>query len=398
MAGGPYKGNQGGYYCRWSDSRGHPQDDKKAESLKTKKKGEAIKRLSILETLQQSGYHDPWQRKWFDNSQIKNIVFSGYLDIEALQSGQLTAKNVTLLEAAEEYIQYKSNQKGRKGWKTRRTIQSHSHTIRQFANFTGPAMQTTAITEQDLHRFYQRDEFESDYSKRTMRSRLNGFINFLIDKGYRSKKIDAEVNPPQRQVREYIRKEKMLQIFDLLEKMQAKKQQTNYNVIDTSWYGDFCRMNYDSGLRGSEQIQLKLADITDSDIIVGKSFRVKTNAQRKVAIGNGLAKKVINKYTDEDFRKTDPILSDSDYLFGRSSESTRARISSALKQASKQILTYGRYITLHKLRHLSAMKFLMENKNKDEGTRLLLLMHRLGHQQLSTTSNYLDFLPSDGMI
>src|SRR5699024_12507325 len=93
MAGGPYKGNQGGYYCRWSDSRGHPQDDKKAESLKTKKKGEAIKRLSILETLQQSGYHDPWHRKWFDNSQIKNIVFSGYLDIEALQSGQLTAKN-----------------------------------------------------------------------------------------------------------------------------------------------------------------------------------------------------------------------------------------------------------------------------------------------------------------
>src|SRR5699024_12872302 len=78
--------------------------------------------------------------------------------------------------------------------------------------------------------------------------------------------------------------------------------------------------------------------------------------------------------------------------------STRARISSALKQASKQILTYGRYITLHKLRHLSAMKFLMENKNKDEGTRLLLLMHRMGHQQLSTTSNYLDFLPSAGLI
>jgi hypothetical protein len=106
MAGGPYKGKGGWYYCKWSDKRGHPDQPKKTESLKTKKKKIANKRLSILETLYGSGYHKPWKVAWHSNNQIKSIVYSGHLDLNALQNGQIIAKGVTLHEAAEEEEDY----------------------------------------------------------------------------------------------------------------------------------------------------------------------------------------------------------------------------------------------------------------------------------------------------
>lgn len=401
MAGGPYKTGDGWYYCKWSDKRGHPKNPKKTESLKTKKKKIANKRLSILETLRGSGYHKPWKTVWYKNPQIKSIVYSGHLDLSALQNGQIVAKGITLLEAAEEYIAYKINQKGaRKGWKSQKTIQSHSHTIRQFAEYIGLNKMVRDLTEDDLHNYYQRDEFESDHSKKTMRSRVNGFINFIVDQGYRSEKVDAEVDPPQTEIKKYIRKATMIEIFDKLEEMQAEESDSKYAGYshDSTWYADFCRMNYDLGLRGIEQMKLRLGDITPSDVIVGGSFRVKTNFQRKVEIGNGLARQVVDKFTDPEFRSSDPFLSENSYLFGRSSQQTRRRISTALKEASLKVAPRLGGITMRILRHLSAMKWLMENKEKDEGTRLLLLMRRMGHKQLATTQQYLNYLPSDGII
>lgn len=400
MAGGPYTDSRSGAkYIIWDQK---PLEKPVSESLKTKSAREASQRKDTLETLFRWGRHRPDKQRWYYNPNIRHIVEDGLLDLQALASdGQDQVPHVTIHEGVREYVRHKRSQRGRKGWKTRRTVSTHRQTLRQFRDFVGADRAIESLEEKDLDRFYQRPGFESDYTKKSARARVNAMIKWWVGKGYLPEYIDAEVDQPQTEVKRYVRQQTMEEIFEQMERQAEKDLAAGKHLSgmhSTAWYADFCRVAYDTGLRGIELIQLRTSDITPSDILVGNSFRVKTNFQRKVAIGDGIARGVLDRYTDPEFRAEDAYLAESPYLWGRSSQSTRARITTALKEASLAVAQQTGGLGLQDLRHLSAMRWLMLHREQDEGFRLVLLMRRLGHKQLNTTQRYLNFLPSDGVV
>lgn len=154
---------------------------------------------------------------------------------------------------------------------------------------------------------------------------------------------------------------------------------------------DFCRVAVGTGLRPIELRSIRTSDITESDIYVGKSFRVKTNFARKVPFDDPIAKEVIGRYTDPGFRESDPVLSKTDLVFGRS---RMKELNRDLKKACGKV--GAPELTVKEFRHLYAIRFLL--RHKDDELKLLRLMRNMGHRNLSTTQNYLSYLPSDNVL
>lgn len=108
MAGGPYSTKGGWKFIKWSDTRGHPDQPKKAESLKTKSGSIAKKRKAKLETLYDEGKHDPWIIPWHQNSQIKPRILGHLFDGGNISDIKPPKDNYipSLPEAVEIYISY----------------------------------------------------------------------------------------------------------------------------------------------------------------------------------------------------------------------------------------------------------------------------------------------------
>jgi len=357
MAGGPYKSKGGWYHIVWS-RRGK----KTKEALKTQNIQEARKRKAKLEAQYFEGTHDPFEQRWYEHPE------SEYMSTEA---------------AAELYISHKLEQKGRKGWKSDRTYTSHRNVIRKFVSFAD-GRSVAAIDAELVDRFLHRKSINSRYTRVTYKARLDGFFRWCQDKGYIEDRPEVEVNHPQKRVIEYVNDKTLKAVFD----------QVDEDADDQAyWYGDWCRFALDSGLRPIEVRSLRTSDLTDSDIYVGKSFRTKTNTARKVPLA-GMAKMVAENFTDPDFRRKDRILKKSDLLFGRSSQKAISRINRDLKKACKKVGCPE--LTAKELRHLFAIRFLIQKENKDMG--LLRLMRVMGHSRLETTQNYLSYLPHNNKL
>lgn len=393
MAGGPYKGTGGTYYCTWSAKKKHPKQPKQTESLRTKKMKVAKKRLSILETLYDSNYHDPWTDPWHKNQQINHIVISGRLDLDSLSNDLKSVSGIAMEDLVEDYIAYKSKIRGRKGWSENRA-QSVSYTLRQFLDFVGYNTHPDRLDEFDIQDFLYRPKVTSDHTRRSDLTRIKACFNWGIENGYTTNKITYEAEKPQEDIPAFLTRREIIDICGY----QLRKNLSNINKGYTKEDNTSLWMIYgwllmaSTGLRPNELMNLKSKDV-EPVIHVGRNRKTKVNKQRTVP-HHRWTSDVLSVLLDEEVRKNDRWMKKRDWLFGRHGSQAQRHLSDHFREARKEIVP-NKDITLYNLRDSFAVWYLTneDELSGNQDRRLYELMRILGHAKLSTTQIYLKCIP-----
>ena len=397
MAGGPYKGGNGGYYIIWSDKRAYPNRPKVREQLKTKKSPQANKRKHRLEELYQIGKHNPWESRWYDNHTIRPFI-AGSLLKESTSVIQSPGEYITLGDAAEKYIAYQLSRP--KGWNSETTRKLYPKEIRYFITRIGPRVSLSHITATDVHQALYRDGATSDETIQGNRSKLMAFFNYCKKQGWIKRVPEIEAPEPQKKVPKFFYDIQFLQccwhkLCDVETQLKINRSVTPDEVENTRQqlrYVLAWMLMAGTGMRPNEAAGIRLQDVYDNQLLVAATHRGKTNAQRMVPILYE-AKSAVSVLTCPKYRSLDIALRDSDRLLGIESQRSKERVSTELRLSWAAVVGKGKR-TAYNLRDYFAVRYLADADQGIPDFRLLQLRNILGHSTITTTEKYLKAVPS----
>jgi|GEM_PF-1108378 len=394
MAGGPYKNKHGSRYIIWTNSRLYPNNPRISESLRTKSQKEATIRKHRLEDLYNSGKHNPWHRRWYDNPSIKPFV------TESLASGNVTSINeyhndITLLEASEIYISHQINRP--KGWRSDRTQKVYADNIRHYVNLIGPTRHIRSITKEDIHEVIFRPSVTSEETSKSDRSKIISMLNFFKKQGWLQAVPDIEAPDPQEKVPKFFFEEQFLAVCwhkiiktekEIIHGHAQRSADRHQLRFILAWM-----LMAGTGIRPDEATNIHIQDVYPGQMLIGANTRGKTNSQRMVPLLYE-SRQAVELLIDPAFRKRDPELSRSNRLIGIHSTMVKKRMSIELRNAWKACYPNHGKRTAYNLRDFFAVRFLSDSDIGNQDFRLLQLRNYLGHKSITTTEKYLKAIPS----
>ena len=155
--------------------------------------------------------------------------------------------------------------------------------------------------------------------------------------------------------------------------LSAQKVKNIINVSDNEKHKTILMLGYAAGLRVSEIVNLKIADI-DSDRMVINIKKAKGKKDRTVMLSEKLLIQLRKYYT---------IFNPKKYLFeGQSNEQYSIRSAQQIFNTAKKKLNIQQKGGIHSLRHSFATHLL------EQGTDIRYIQELLGHKDLKTTERY----------
>jgi integrase len=366
----PRKNQSGAYFTTWSDSTRSPKQ--KVESLKTKKLGEARKRLNALDQLHRSGYHNPWEKSWFRNDQIKGFVESGVIDLQQLAKKKDVVQKVTAY-AIQEYIDYKVNFavwdiESARGYKSK---------LKGFLKYAPIYLNDLTL---DHMRSYLSGKNEG-YQIGLLQI-LNSFLNWAKDKNYIESVPKYPTPKKQKPIPTFIENDRFFKgCIEYLEKIEAE---TDPRAYDKLWVVCSWIVLRFTGMRPKEIRQLKPEHISldYNRILVGGDFKTKTSRQRFVDI-HDQALKLFELILSDAFRIKHPYTNG--FLLGDGNEYCQEIVR---KEFKKMFDT--------KLYHLKdTYGFWIITKGEQRDYNLIYLRDQFGHTTIKTTEIYLKVAPKE---
>ena len=215
---------------------------------------------------------------------------------------------------------------------------------------------------------------------------INGFIrsvkvlfNYLIEDEYIDKNPFAKVKQ--------IKTDKVIIHTFKPEEIKKMLNQFNKNIYTDLRDALLIRMLYDTGLRISEAINLKITDI-DTERNIVKVFG-KGHKERIVPFGRSVKREILRYIARRE--KSIPRDLDEGYLFS-SRQGTPLMIRNVTREiqiVGKRAKIEGKRLSPHTFRHTFAKTYLMQ------GGDLFSLQKIMGHSALSTTRQYVYLLTED---
>lgn len=386
------KRKSGTYGLMWTD-RDRSERQQTRESLKTDVKKRAKIRQRILEALRDYNEHNPWKLKWYDNDRIKPIVLSE--DLSQIRNIDRILNSVTLAEAAEDYIRFKTETPGE--WDSPNTIKNYSGKIRLFVQFTGPNIDFKEITDRHVTAFTRREPL-SQFTIQSEIRRINTFLEWGKDKGYRREGLSISGPNPQKEIPDFIYPDQLKKVC--LYKIDKEIEQSKYNSQWQESYSQWWHPLYwillaRTGMRPSELLAVRLSHINGYEILARKGTTGKSQAaKRRVPIVGQETRQCVDVLTDPHVRSKDKFMSENDYLFGRSSDSSQKRASGQFTEAV-HVMLQNRQFKLRDLRNCWAVWFLTRDKDKDPFLAAYQIKKIMGHSTDAMTQRYMDALPYD---
>lgn len=358
------------YALQWSNSKRTPS--RIHESLGTSNKAEALKIKSKLEYLYNEGDYDPFKAKFLE------IKKSGLPDLSAIPRNE-----ITIYELARMYVEEKKADSSSAGW-TKETFRGYKYTLEYFINELGADRRYSTIDAAEISKLIKKKKVSTTTRNNYVR-RLSAFFNWIEERGF-GKAIHLKREKADRKLPKYVTTEELLRICDYKEG-QVKETLAYCKSIDFSslWYVDAWKFAARTGLRISELLSIKVSHIAERTLYIGSDFRTKSSAERAVPLMD-FAEDIARRYCDPKVRENNPRLKDSDLLFGRKSETTKARLSKSFRECS--IAAIGKRRTFHDLRHSFAYWYLTSESEKNREYRLVALKELLGHSSIDTTLIY----------
>ncbi|MEX2657030.1 MAG: tyrosine-type recombinase/integrase, partial [Balneolales bacterium] len=232
---------------------------------------------------------------------------------------------------------------------------------------------------------------------KSMRTTVIAFLNWCAGKKYLVEVPKLPTVRIDEEIPEYLLDEELEALYKVkLESVEYAVKKGFTNPATTQhWMIDAWKLAVSTGMRKSEIINLKLQACSKDFITIGLHHQTKSRKQRRIPYLFE-AKEVIDKYTDPDYRKSIPILAESDYLFGRKGETMAGRMSKEFSRCRNILWPERKEITFHSLRHTFAIRYLTAPaKGESADYRLYKLQRILGHASRTTTEVYLKAIPYD---
>lgn len=385
------KRTNGSYGLIWTDREDRPDKPQTREALKTDVKRRARSRKRILEALYDYNEHDPWELKWYRNQRIKSIVLSE--DLSMIESIPRLLNEITLGKAADEYIRFKTETPGE--WDSPNTIKNYSRKIQQFVRHTGPGKDFGKVTDRDVTRFVNRGDL-SDFTIQTDIRRINTFLEWGEQKGYRQEGSSVSGPSPQKDLPDFLYNDELKKVcrYKIDKEVEGVKYGGYLKESHCQWWIPlFWILLARTGMRPSEMIAVRLSHIKDGEILVRKGTRGKSQAaKRRVPIVGQETRQVIDVLTDRRIRAMDDCMKESDYLFGRNSDSSQKRASREFSEAVHVMLQREDF-KLRDLRNCWAYWFITRDRSQDTTYLEYSLKRIMGHSTDKMSQHYMDSLP-----
>lgn len=358
------------FALQWSNSNRSPS--RIHESLGTSNKAEAVRIKKKLESDYLAGKYDPFRRKYLE--QKKN----GSLSLDSVPKNELT-----IYELAKLYIKEKSEDPSSAGW-TAETYRGYKYSLEFLLNELGADRTYSSIETAEIHRIV-RSKAVTVTTKNNYIRRFAAFFNWIESNGFGTA-LKLKREKADRKLPKYVTTEELLQICDYKENdVKRTLDFCRSESFSSLWYVDAWKFAARTGLRISELLSIKVSHISERTLFIGSDFRTKSSKERAVPLMD-LAEDVAGRYTDPEYRAKNPTLKNSPYLFGRHSETTKARLSKSFRECS--IAAIGKKRTFHDLRHSFAYWYLTSDSDKNREFRLVALKELLGHNSIDTTMIY----------
>lgn len=267
------------------------------------------------------------------------------------------------------FLEYLAVEKGL----ARNTILSYSRDIGKFLDFVKAGkLVWSRVPEEALVRFIHR-ESQAGLSARSLArliSALRSYFRFLVLSGFVKKDPSSQLTTPST----WLSLPKFLTVDEVESLLQAPDETRPHGLRDRA----MLEVLYGSGLRVSELVSLKLAEVNlEEGFLV---CRGKGGKERIVPLGRS-ACRAVGRYLAEVRPLVDPGGRDDLFLSRRGKPFTRQGLWKLLRQHAREAGLAPR-ISPHILRHSFATHLL------ERGADLRSVQLMLGHSQITTTQIY----------
>lgn len=256
------------------------------------------------------------------------------------------------------------------------TLASYRKVFMNFEHQTGKPIDYDNLMEQVADFFFAINWY-SDMTFNNQRSNLNGYFNFLVDKGIIKENPIKALEITRRKEEDKPRPANKDDLIKLLSVIPI------FNYVGIRDYTMILLMA-DTGIRPAEIVRLKEdhLNLARSSIILTKDI-TKTKRERITPISDGVKSSLIK------FNKTiESVFEDRKYLFltEQGEKMNTYVLRNNMKAYSEKA---GVKITPYQLRHFFGTEYLRHDGN------LLYLQKVLGHSNLNTTRKYIQISDDD---
>lgn len=256
------------------------------------------------------------------------------------------------------------------------TLASYRKVFMNFENQTGKPIDYDNLMEQVADFFFAINWY-SDMTFNNQRSNLNGYFNFLVDKGIIKENPIKALEITRRKEED---KPRPANKDDLIKLLSVIPTYTYVGIRDYT----MILLMADTGIRPAEIVRLKEdhLNLARSSIILTKDI-TKTKRERITPISDGVKSSLIK------FNKTiESVFEDRKYLFltEQGEKMNTYVLRNNMKAYSEKA---GVKITPYQLRHFFGTEYLRHDGN------LLYLQKVLGHSNLNTTRKYIQISDDD---
>ena len=256
------------------------------------------------------------------------------------------------------------------------TLASYRKVFMNFENQTGKPIDYDNLMEQVADFFFAINWY-SDMTFNNQRSNLNGYFNFLVDKGIIKENPIKALEITRRKEED---KPRPANKDDLVKLLSVIPTYTYVGIRDYT----MILLMADTGIRPAEIVRLKEdhLNLARSSIILTKDI-TKTKRERITPISDGVKSSLIK------FNKTiESVFEDRKYLFltEQGEKMNTYVLRNNMKAYSEKA---GVKITPYQLRHFFGTEYLRHDGN------LLYLQKVLGHSNLNTTRKYIQISDDD---
>lgn len=256
------------------------------------------------------------------------------------------------------------------------TLASYRKVFMNFEHQTGKPIDYDNLMEQVADFFFAINWY-SDMTFNNQRSNLNGYFNFLVDKGIIKENPIKALEITRRKEED---KPRPANKDDLIKLLSVIPTYTYVGIRDYT----MILLMADTGIRPAEIVRLKVdhLNLARSSIVLTKDI-TKTKRERITPISDGVKSSLIK------FNKTiESVFEDRKYLFltEQGEKMNTYVLRNNMKAYSEKA---GVKITPYQLRHFFGTEYLRHDGN------LLYLQKVLGHSNLNTTRKYIQISDDD---